>query len=54
MPFLFEAWVHAAEAPMPLDPKVQEACNQLFYGSQEQAEDSPVLPLGFSEFLTLQ
>jgi hypothetical protein len=32
---------------VPLDPTIQEMCT-----SREQAEDSPVLPLGLSEFLT--
>jgi hypothetical protein len=52
MPFLFEAWVHTPEVPVPLDAPIQETCTQLFYGTRQQAEESPVLPLGFSEFLT--
>jgi hypothetical protein len=52
MPFLFEAWVHTPEAAVPLEPYVQDTCVHLFYGSETTAVHAPIVPLGFSEFLT--
>jgi hypothetical protein len=52
MPFLFEAWVHTPGAAVPLDPYVQDTYVHLFYGSEKTAIRAPIVPLGFSEFLT--
>jgi hypothetical protein len=52
MPFILEAWVHTPEAPVPLPASTQPACVSLRYSSEQEVQHAPVVPLGFSEFLT--